>query len=64
MPRAKRCFNKVELKTTPFSVDQQSGPRKYNPEHLFIPNIESLKSWNVLMKEWTGFITYKLLRYI
>lgn len=64
MPRAKRCFNKVALKTTPFSVDQQSGPRKYDPEHLFIPNIESFQSWNLLMKEWAGFITYKLLGYL
>ena len=64
MPRAKRCYQKAGLTVTPFSVDQQSGPRKYDPEHLFIPNVESFKSWSHLIKEWTGFITYKLLGYI
>ncbi len=64
MPRAKRCFNKAGLQTTPFSVDHRSGPRVYNPEHLFIPNPESIRSWSHLTKEWVGFITYKLLGYI
>ncbi len=64
MPRAKRCFNKVGLKTTPFSVDQKAGPRKFVFDHLFIPSIESLRAWNILTKEWAGLISYKLAGYI
>ena len=37
MPRAKRCFKKAGITVTPFSVDQQAGPRKYTIDHLFIP---------------------------
>ena len=64
MPRAKRCYKKAGLEVTPFSVDQQAGPRTYALDHLFIPNVHSIKSWQTLIKEWTGFITYKLLGYI
>ena len=43
MPRAKRCFNKVGLTVTPFSVDHKAGPRKYIIDHLLLPDIESFK---------------------
>ena len=61
MPRAKRCFQKVNIPFTPYSVDHQSGPRKFILDHLILPNPESLRAWNALTKEWTGFIVYKLV---
>ncbi len=64
MPRAKRCFKKVGLSVTPFSVDQQAGPRKYLFDHLFFPDIDSIRRWETLIKEWTGFIAYKMAGYI
>ena len=64
MPRAKRCFSKVGLPITPFSVDQQAGPRKYLIDHLFIPNVDSFARWQQLIKEWIGFIAYKFTGYI
>jgi len=64
MPRAKRCFKKVKLTVTPFSVDHQASSRKYIFDHLFIPDIDSLKRWKALIKEWTGFMVYKINRYI
>ena len=64
MPRAKRCFDKVGIKATPYSVDQQAGPRKYLLDHLFIPDVDSLRRWQMLIKEWVGFITYWVMGYI
>lgn len=64
MPRAKRCFEKVELDITPFSVDHQSGSRKYLLDHLFIPSVHSFLRWQILIKEWLGFIAYKMMGYI
>jgi uncharacterized SAM-binding protein YcdF (DUF218 family) len=64
MPRAKRCFNKVNLDITPFSVDQQAGKRKYLMDHLLIPNVDSFARWQNLIKEWVGFIAYKFSGYI
>ena len=63
MPRAKRCFEKAGLTVTPFSVDQQAGERKYIIDHLFIPNVDSFARWQQLIKEWMGFISYKLVGY-
>ncbi len=63
MPRAKRCFAKAGLTVTPFSVDQQAGPRKYLLDHLFLPDTDSLVRWQKLIKEWLGFITYKIMGY-
>jgi uncharacterized SAM-binding protein YcdF (DUF218 family) len=63
MPRAKRCFKKAGLTVTPFSVDQQAGPRKYLLDHLFIPTVDSLVRWQQLIKEWVGFVFYKLAGY-
>ena len=56
MPRAKRCFKKAGLTVTPFSVDQQAGPRKYLLDHLFIPNVDPLTRWGQLIKEWVGLV--------
>ena len=64
MPRAKRCFSKVKIPVTPFSVDHQAGPRKYVFDHLFIPDLDSLRRWKSLIKEWTGFTVYKMNGYI
>jgi len=63
MPRAKRCFKKTGLTVTPFSVDQQAGPRKYLLDHLFVPDVDALTRWQQLIKEWVGFISYKLVGY-
>ncbi|MCB0401039.1 MAG: YdcF family protein [Flavobacteriales bacterium] len=63
MPRAKRCFEKAGLEVTPFSVDHQAGPRKYLIDHLFIPNTDSLRRWQMLIKEWIGFVSYKMMGY-
>jgi|SRR6185312_449200 len=64
MPRAERCFEKVGIHTTPYSVDRFSGPRKFIFDHLFIPTTGALDGWNVLLHEWLGFITYKISGYI
>lgn len=64
MPRAKRCFQQTKLTVTPFSVDHQAGPRKYVLDHLFIPDLDSLRRWKSLIKEWTGLTAYKLKGFI
>lgn len=64
MPRAKRCFDRVGIHTTPYSVDQQAGPRKFLLDHLLIPDVYSLKRWQMLIKEWLGFTAYWIMGYI
>ena len=63
MRRAMACFKKAGITAIPFSVDRQSGPRKFTLDHLLIPSIEALREWNSLIHEWVGCITYKIAGY-
>lgn len=58
MKRALACFEKQNIKTTPYSTDRYSGPRKFIFDHTFIPDKDILGIWHVLIHEWVGYITY------
>lgn len=64
MPRAKRCFQKVGIAVTPFSVDQYAGKRKYIFDHLFLPDTYVVMKWEIILHEWIGFVMYKVLGYV
>jgi uncharacterized SAM-binding protein YcdF (DUF218 family) len=64
MRRSLLCFRKVGLDVDPFSVDFITHKRKFNPDVLFIPKIEAMLSWQILIKEWTGIVAYKMAGYI
>jgi uncharacterized SAM-binding protein YcdF (DUF218 family) len=63
MRRAVACFNKQEILATPYSVDRYSGPRKFQFDHLIIPNAETLFNWDSLIHEIAGFLVYKMIGY-
>jgi len=63
MRRSAACFAKVGWKMDCFSVDFLSHKRKYTPDVLFIPRVEAIGNWQVLIKEWVGMISYKLAGY-
>lgn len=64
MRRAKACFEKQGLKIIPYATDPTVGERMFTPDHLFIPNSESLAYWNRLIHEWFGYIMYLSSGYI
>ncbi|HXB11679.1 MAG TPA: YdcF family protein, partial [Bacteroidia bacterium] len=64
MRRAYGCFEKLNIKTDKFSTDRYAGPRKFIFDHLFIPDKYALLTWDVLLHEWIGCITYKISGYI
>jgi len=63
MRRAVACFYKQEIIATPYSVDRYSGPRKYQFDHMFIPNSETLFNWDSLVHEVIGYLVYKAVGY-
>ena len=63
MRRSINCFETVGLEVTPYSTDRYSGPRKFEFDHLFIPNTSALNDWNNLIHEVVGYITYKVIGY-
>ncbi len=65
MPRAIACFKKAGFKNiTPYLTNRLSGVRRYELDHLFVPNFESLYNFNFIIHEWLGWIVYKMKGYI
>jgi len=63
-PRALACFHKQGINVTSYSTDRYSGPRKFQFDHIFIPNVEALYNWDSLIHEWIGYVTYKIMGYL
>lgn len=63
MRRSLACFNKVGIAVEPYSTDRYAGPRKYEFDHLFIPNVSIMEAWETLIHEFVGFVTYKIAGY-
>ncbi|MCX6295256.1 MAG: YdcF family protein [Bacteroidetes bacterium] len=63
MRRSLNCFRTVGLEVTPYSTDRYAGPRKFEFDHLFIPNPSAINDWNTLIHEVVGYITYKIIGY-
>jgi uncharacterized SAM-binding protein YcdF (DUF218 family) len=65
MKRSIRTFEKVGLKNIrPFCTDRYSGPRKFEFDHLFIPNTHALDKFTLLIHEIIGYGVYKTIGYI
>lgn len=65
MRRAKGCFTKVGLQCDTYSTDLFTGSkRSYHWDQYIIPNVSNFGNWNILTKEWFGFMTYDVVGYI
>jgi hypothetical protein len=64
MPRSKKCFDKVGLKTITFPVDYYSHDLKYDLPSLIYPKAEALSDWQILFKEFLGLLMYRVVGYI
>lgn len=64
MRRALASFKKVGMEVTPYPTDRYSGPRKYYPGHLLLPNSGTLFDWNSLLHEIIGYGVYKVMGYV
>jgi uncharacterized SAM-binding protein YcdF (DUF218 family) len=64
MPRALGCFKKAGSNVTPYVTDYLAQPRKYEVDLLILPNPNILYRWSLLLKEWVGYLSYKVSGYI
>lgn len=62
--RTKACFDKQNVAATYYPVDEHSGALELTPDKLFMPNEGAINSWNLLIHEWMGLLTYKIAGYI
>ena len=63
MPRSKKCFDKVGLRTIPFPVDYYSHDIKYDLPSILYPGPGAISNWQLLVKEWIGLVVYRLVGY-
>lgn len=63
MRRSMMCFKKAGIDVIPFSVDQRSGKNMFTPDKIILPDTERLNDWDLLLHEWLGLLTYKILGY-
>lgn len=63
MRRSLGCFKKEGILVSPYSTDRYVGPRKFEFDHLLIPDASALYDFNNLIHEIVGFITYKIVGY-
>ena len=64
MKRSLLCFKKAELAVYPFPVDTRSGGDIYTLDRLIQPDGENISTWDLLIHEWVGMISYKVMGYI
>ena len=64
MRRAKACFEKAGVTIETYSTDRYSGPRKFELDHLIIPNAGTLSTWDTLIHEIAGYVVYRIMGYV
>ncbi len=64
MPRTAACFKKAGIRFTPFCVDYMGEKTRFMPESTIIPDRRGFYHWEILVKEWVGYIMYKLRGYL
>lgn len=64
MSRSKKCFDRVGLDVTPFSIDYYTPLGTNRFMDYLNPDATAIQLWSVLIKEWVGIIVYKTVGYI
>ena len=64
MRRAHACFEKAGLATTPFPVDYLSERWQLSPDKLLVPSGRILALWELVVKEWVGYMAYGVRGYL
>jgi len=63
LPRAGICFRKAGLHCDEFGADYLSEERRSNFFQWIEPDWEALLKWDLLLKEWVGWLVYRLKGY-
>lgn len=64
MRRSLACYRKAGVHPDSFTTDFYSHPREFYPDSLIVPQLNALIVWHKLVREWVGFLAYKLAGYI
>lgn len=62
--RARACFKKIGLPSDTFSADPFEARLLTSFSFYYFPNTTTVEGWRSLIKEWFGFVSYKIIGYI
>ncbi len=62
--RAEACFDKIGLACDPFGTDFLSETSHSNWFNWLEPDWKAFLKWDLLIKEWVGWLTYRFQGYI
>ena len=61
MRRAEACYEKAGLHCQTYSTDLYTGPKRfYTFTDFIVPDVSVFEDWNGLIKEFVGFVTYRI----
>jgi uncharacterized SAM-binding protein YcdF (DUF218 family) len=64
MKRAIACYEKVGFSVVPFATDfRADGNYKWYNPNGWLPSVHAFGKWELLLKEWVGLATYKVMGY-
>ncbi|CAG4990569.1 hypothetical protein DYBT9275_00559 [Dyadobacter sp. CECT 9275] len=63
MKRSMACFEKTGLKMDAFPADFYGGDFRFKVKDLLIPDPEVIGYFNLLWREWIGFVIYRIMGY-
>ncbi|MEN0046977.1 MAG: YdcF family protein [Bacteroidota bacterium] len=64
MKRAKACYDKVSLTYTPYAVDYRARRSPKSLKYYLVPDGSSFGVWQMLIKEWMGYVVYRFAGYV
>jgi uncharacterized SAM-binding protein YcdF (DUF218 family) len=64
MRRSKACFDQAGLDYTAYSTDVIGERVRFTPHSLILPNRDGFWRWEMLIKEWLGYMAYWVRGYI
>ena len=60
MKRANLCFQKFNLNCDKFPTDYTMKDKEFNLTYLILPTARTYERWEILIKEWVGFVVYTI----
>jgi uncharacterized SAM-binding protein YcdF (DUF218 family) len=64
IPRAMACFHKLGMDAQAFPTNYVAEKPTLEPSTWLTPDAEVIRNWEIFLKEWVGYVVYKLQGYI
>ncbi len=64
MKRARGCFEKAGFRVIAYPCDPLTNGDRPKFDEFIVPSAEALSGWNIILREWIGYLTYKFKGFV